>query len=75
MLFCYPQGNEVFQQENCISHKSRLVTGWLGEHSSDLHVINWTPRSPDSVELFQKLVESMPRRVVAVIKVRGGPTR
>ncbi|GFY07826.1 hypothetical protein TNCV_4287621 [Trichonephila clavipes] len=27
------------------------------------------------VECFQKLVESMPRRVVAVIMARGGPTR
>ncbi|GFX68327.1 hypothetical protein TNCV_2817021 [Trichonephila clavipes] len=27
------------------------------------------------VERFQKLVESMPRHVVAVIKASGGPTR
>ncbi|GFW22494.1 transposable element Tcb2 transposase [Trichonephila clavipes] len=47
MLFCYPHGNEVFQQDNCTSHKSRLATGWLDEHSSDFYVINWPPGSPD----------------------------
>lgn len=114
MLFCYPHGNGVFQQDNCTSHKSRLATGWLDEHSSDFSVMNFPPRSPDlnpiehlwdvleqgvqghhtapknltelwtvlaniwqaiPVERFQKLVESMPRRVAAVIKARGGPTR
>ncbi|GFV02074.1 uncharacterized protein TNCV_3480011 [Trichonephila clavipes] len=32
---------------NCSSHKSRLATGWLDEHSSYFSVINWPPRSPD----------------------------
>ncbi|GFW48961.1 transposable element Tcb2 transposase [Trichonephila clavipes] len=43
MLFCYPHDNEVFQEDNCISHKSRLATGWFQEHCSDFYVINWPP--------------------------------
>ncbi|GFV14185.1 transposable element Tcb2 transposase [Trichonephila clavipes] len=39
MLFRY--------RDNCTSHKSRLVSGWLDEHSSDFSVINWPPGSPD----------------------------
>ncbi|KFM58304.1 Transposable element Tcb2 transposase, partial [Stegodyphus mimosarum] len=105
---------EDYEQDNCASHKSRLATGRLDEHSSDISVINWPPRSPDlkpvehlwdllgqgvkghhtaptnftelwtalaniwqtiPAERFQKLVESMLRRVTAVMKARGGPTR
>ncbi|GFU70287.1 uncharacterized protein TNCV_904291 [Trichonephila clavipes] len=47
MLFCYLHGNGVLQQDNCTSHKSRLATGWLDEHSFDFSVINWLPRSPE----------------------------
>ncbi|GFU17500.1 transposable element Tcb2 transposase [Trichonephila clavipes] len=47
MLFCYPCGNRVYQQDNCTSHKSRLATGWFYEHFSDFSAINWPPRSPD----------------------------
>ncbi|GFW76633.1 transposable element Tcb2 transposase [Trichonephila clavipes] len=109
ILYCYPHSNEVFQQDNCTSHKP-----WLEEHSFDFSAINWLPRNPNlnpiehlwdvleqgvkgrhtasmnlielctalaniwqviSMERFQKLVESMPHRVAAVIKARGGPTR
>ncbi|GFV82147.1 transposable element Tcb2 transposase [Trichonephila clavipes] len=38
--------NPSFQQDNCTSHKSRLATGLLDEHSSDFSVLNWSPRSP-----------------------------
>ncbi|GBO18416.1 Transposable element Tcb2 transposase [Araneus ventricosus] len=114
MLYCHPHGNGAFQQDNCTSHRSRLATAWLDEHSSDFSVMNWPPRTPDlnsiehlwdilekgvkahhttpatltelwtaladiwqaiPVERFRKLVESMPRRVAAVIKARGGQTR
>ncbi|GFW39347.1 transposable element Tcb2 transposase [Trichonephila clavipes] len=27
ILFCYPHGKGVFQQDNCTSHQSRLATG------------------------------------------------
>ncbi|GFV81712.1 transposable element Tcb2 transposase [Trichonephila clavipes] len=47
MLFCYPHGNGVFQQDNCTPHKSWLATGWLDGHSSDFSGISWPPRSPD----------------------------
>ncbi|GFS78614.1 transposable element Tcb2 transposase [Trichonephila clavipes] len=114
ILFCYPHGNGVFQQDNCASHNSQLATEWLDEGSSDFSVINWPPRSPDlnpikylwkileqgvkghhtsstnltelwtalaniwqvnPVQRFQKLLEAMPRRVVAIITAKGGPTR
>ncbi|GFX83456.1 transposable element Tcb2 transposase [Trichonephila clavipes] len=46
-LFCYPHGNGVFQQDNCTSHKSRMATSWLDEHSCDFSVIKWLNRSPN----------------------------
>ncbi|GFW50484.1 transposable element Tcb2 transposase [Trichonephila clavipes] len=55
MMFFYPHGNGVSQQDNCTSHKSRLATGWLDEHSSDFSVINWSPRNPDinPIDIFE----------------------
>ncbi|GFT91514.1 transposable element Tcb2 transposase [Trichonephila clavipes] len=47
MLFCYPHGNGVFQQDNCNFHKTWLATGWLDKYSSDFSVINWPSISPD----------------------------
>ncbi|GFU38331.1 transposable element Tcb2 transposase [Trichonephila clavipes] len=47
VLFCYPHGNGIFQQDNCTSHKTRLATGWLDEHSSDFSLIYWPPRRTD----------------------------
>ncbi|GBL95819.1 hypothetical protein AVEN_738-1 [Araneus ventricosus] len=45
MLYSHPQGNGVFQQDNCTSHRSRLATAWLDEHSSNFSVMNCPPRS------------------------------
>ncbi|GBN78416.1 hypothetical protein AVEN_275413-1 [Araneus ventricosus] len=47
MLYCHPHGNGVFQHDKCTSDRSRLATAWLDEHSSNLSVMNWPPRSPD----------------------------
>ncbi|GFY10409.1 transposable element Tc1 transposase [Trichonephila clavipes] len=35
------------KKDNCTSHKFRVATSWLDDHSSDFSVINWPPRSPD----------------------------
>ncbi|GBN54314.1 hypothetical protein AVEN_188180-1, partial [Araneus ventricosus] len=45
MLCCHPHGNGVLQQDSCTSHRSRLATAWLDEHSSDFSIMNWPPRS------------------------------
>ncbi|GFU96423.1 transposable element Tcb2 transposase [Trichonephila clavipes] len=47
MLFYYPHGNGVSQQDNWTSFSFRLATGWLNEHSSNFSVVNWPPRSPN----------------------------
>ncbi|GFW80487.1 transposable element Tcb2 transposase [Trichonephila clavipes] len=51
MLFCYPHSNGVFQQDSYTSHKSRLATSCLNEHSSDISVINWPPVSPNLIPI------------------------
>ncbi|GFU77705.1 transposable element Tcb2 transposase [Trichonephila clavipes] len=44
MLFC----NGVFQQDNCTSLlSSGFATGWMEEHSPEVYVVKWSPRSPD----------------------------
>ncbi|GFV44096.1 transposable element Tcb2 transposase [Trichonephila clavipes] len=59
MLCGYPRGNGVFSKTT-----AHLTShGWL---------LAW---QVVPVERFQKLVESMIRRMAAIIKVRGGPTR
>ncbi|GBL84564.1 hypothetical protein AVEN_191038-1 [Araneus ventricosus] len=47
MLYCHPHVNRALHQDNCTSHRSRLATAWLDEHSSNFSVMNWPPRSPD----------------------------
>ncbi|GFW83832.1 transposable element Tcb2 transposase [Trichonephila clavipes] len=59
MRLCYAHGNGVFQQDNCTSNKSHLVTGWLDEHSSDFSVINWPPGNQNfsPIERFWDVLE------------------
>ncbi|GFY21916.1 juvenile hormone acid O-methyltransferase [Trichonephila clavipes] len=42
----FPTLMEFSSKDNCTSHKSRLATAWLDEHSSDFSVTNWSRRKP-----------------------------
>ncbi|GFV71946.1 transposable element Tcb2 transposase [Trichonephila clavipes] len=66
MLFCYP--HDVLEQ------------GVKGHHTSPTNLSElWTVLANIwqviPMERFNKLVETMPHRVAAVIKARGGPSR
>ncbi|MBJ3215703.1 transposase [Salmonella enterica subsp. enterica serovar Corvallis] len=110
----HPTGDLSLQQDNAPCHRSRIVSKWLNEHSSDVTSLPWPARSPDlnpiehiwdpierdvrgsdpppsnlrelwelvqgsrvrmSSHRFRCLVESMPRRITAVIRAKGGATR
>ncbi|GFV11421.1 transposable element Tcb2 transposase [Trichonephila clavipes] len=47
VLFCYFHGTGVFLARQLYYRKTRLATGWLVKHSSDVYVINISPRNPD----------------------------
>ncbi|XP_071041341.1 fatty-acid amide hydrolase 2-like [Parasteatoda tepidariorum] len=113
MATVFPAGDGVYQQDNALCQKGRIVIDWFEEHSSYFQVMSWPSNSPDLnlIELlwsylenqiraatlpsrnvkelqdqllsawyqipqttYEHLVESMPRRVLAVLRVKGGPT-
>ncbi|GFV93479.1 transposase domain containing protein [Trichonephila clavipes] len=114
MAFVFPAGNGMFQQDNTLYHKAKIVLEWFQEHDIEFQLTSWPPNSPDlnliehiwdvmglqlrvqrppihnisdlrdrclniwynlSPAIYQGLVASMPRRVEAVLRAKGGPTR
>ncbi|MBJ5594279.1 transposase [Salmonella enterica subsp. enterica serovar Typhimurium] len=43
----HPTGDLSLQQDNAPCHRSRIVSEWLDEHSSDVTSLPWPARSPD----------------------------
>ncbi|GFU77127.1 transposable element Tcb2 transposase [Trichonephila clavipes] len=74
MLFCYPHGNGVIRQDSyTFSNPGWLLTGVKGHNIATTNLTElWASLAniwqDIPVERFQKHVESMPRRVAAVIK-------
>ncbi|GFT60081.1 uncharacterized protein TNCV_2687531 [Trichonephila clavipes] len=81
MLLCYPHVI-IFSSKTTVPLTSAvwLLAGVKGHHAAPTKLTElWTALANIwrviPVERFQKLVESMSRRVAAVIKARGGPPR
>ncbi|GBM47052.1 hypothetical protein AVEN_68372-1 [Araneus ventricosus] len=47
MAFVFPTGNGIFQQDNALCHKARIVLEWFEEHTTEFHLMSWPPNSPD----------------------------
>lgn len=63
------------QAGQCDTHIPKVATAWLHEHSSDFRHSAFTLKTPLSQIYFQTLVETMPHRIVALLRARGGCIR
>ena len=61
--------------EHLWSHIKIRVTKRLPKNLEDLKIAFWEEWSSTSLDFNQKLVESMPRRIAAVITANGGHTK
>ncbi|KAK3526241.1 hypothetical protein QTP70_020394 [Hemibagrus guttatus] len=43
----FPDGCDLFQQDNALCHKAKMVQEWLNEHNNKFEVLTWPPNSPD----------------------------
>ncbi|GBM81448.1 Transposable element Tc1 transposase [Araneus ventricosus] len=45
MVFVFPTGNGIFQQDNAQCHKARIVLEWFEEYTDEFHLMSWPPNS------------------------------
>jgi transposase len=44
-VICFPNGGEIFQEDNAPCHQSRSTMAFLEEHN--INTVPWPPYSPD----------------------------
>ncbi|GBL78944.1 Transposable element Tc1 transposase [Araneus ventricosus] len=47
MVFVFPTGNGIFQQDNAPCHMTWIVWGWFEEHTDEFHLMSWPPNLLD----------------------------
>ncbi|CAB5211934.1 unnamed protein product [Rhizophagus irregularis] len=71
----FPRGNGIFQEDNAAPHRSKMMVRHLSPPPSSISVLTeyyvkdaWDDILP---EYYRKLINSMPRRIDAVISANG----
>ncbi|GBM75942.1 hypothetical protein AVEN_125348-1 [Araneus ventricosus] len=64
MVFVFPTGNGIFQQDNTPCHKAWIVLEWFEEHTDEFHLMSWPPNSPD-LNLMEHIWDVMERQLTA----------
>ncbi|MCI4388645.1 hypothetical protein PGIGA_G00088540 [Pangasianodon gigas] len=47
MAMLFPNGSDLFQQDNAPCHTVKIVQEWFKEHDKKFKVMTWPPNSPD----------------------------
>ncbi len=76
----------IFQQDLAPAHTAKITKSWLNDHG--VGVLDWPAKNADELKATvketwasilpqqcHKLITSKPRRIEAVIKAKGAPTK
>ncbi len=74
----YGDADFIFQQDLAPAHTAKGTKSWFNDHG--VTVLDWPANSPDLNPIenlwgIVKKITSMPRRIEAVIKAKGAPTK